>query len=108
MTVFDSFRKYKTFFASTFVLFLAVSSYAGWNIQVVDNPRFFERSSLKFDGPGNPCVAFGGDHLYYAVFSASAWQFQVVDSAPGVGGYCSLAFDLTARPSVTMTARTVT
>jgi hypothetical protein len=81
------------------------SGEAGFLRQRVDAPRLFHSMSsrsLRLDEDGNPHVAYGGDHLYYATNQGSSWavQTEVVDSSPGVGAYASLALDINNNPHI--------
>ncbi|MBI4675170.1 MAG: hypothetical protein HY741_26310 [Chloroflexi bacterium] len=74
-----------------------------WNIQSVDAPKQFSEMgnrSLRLDAAGRPHIAYGGDHLYYAWHDGTAWHFETVDSAAGVGLYASLALDATGNPHI--------
>ncbi len=68
-----------------------------WNVQTVDGPRYFTNMTdrtLAFRGDGVPCVAYGGDALYYACYNSTkaAWDTVIVDNSVSVGQYASLAF----------------
>ncbi len=71
------------------------------HIEVVDGPPFFyfmTDRSLRFDRSANrvPCVAYGGDHLYYSCWNNSAtdsWSKEIVDANPMVGSYAALDFN---------------
>ena len=65
-------------------------------IERVDAPKLFKNMtdrSLAVDSDGNPHVAYGQDHLYYAVWTGSAWDIQTVDPAWGVGAYAAIRID---------------
>jgi hypothetical protein len=68
-----------------------------WNhYHVGDAPKSFsgmDDHSLRLDAAGHPHIAYGQDHLYYAWFDGSSWQFETADASWGVGGYASLALD---------------
>jgi hypothetical protein len=71
----------------------------------VDAPKWFHwmnSHSLRIDNTTNrnPHIAYGGDHLYYASYTGSAWQLETVDSSYGVGKYASLALDSNNRPHI--------
>jgi hypothetical protein len=71
----------------------------------VDAPKWFHwmnSHSLRIDSTTNrnPHIVYGGDHLYYASYTGSAWQVETVDSAYGVGKYASLALDSNNRPHI--------
>jgi hypothetical protein len=69
-----------------------------WTKHVVDGPPNYLNMtdrSLSFNPlTGAPCVAYGGDHLYYSCYNATSlsWDTVVVDPDPGVGQYTALAF----------------
>jgi hypothetical protein len=70
---------------------------ARWFIETIDAPMLFEDltpSMIKIVY-GNPAMAFGGDHLYYAYWDLDTSSLEVtsVDDSPGVGAYASLASD---------------
>lgn len=76
-----------------------------WTIHVVDGPGFFQNMTdrgLRYRSDGVPCVAYGGDHLYYSCYSftTSQWVTEVVDSSRGVGEYASLAFNNSGYPFI--------
>jgi hypothetical protein len=75
-----------------------------WELSEATPPRpWFSQMgqrSLRVDAAGNPRVAYGGDHLYYARYDGSQWQRQVVDPAPGVGADTSLALDTAGNPHI--------
>ena len=65
-----------------------------WSIQCVDCPKVFDEisnRSLRLDATGRPAIAYGGDHLYYAVHDGAGWRRETVDAAAGVGAYAALA-----------------
>ena len=67
-----------------------------WDIQRLDAPayyRYLGRGYLRLRAPGQPCVAFGNDHLYYSCYDGASWQQQTVDPDFGVGIFASLAID---------------
>ena len=76
-----------------------------WTIRTVDDPPnligLTDRTT-RFDGSGNPHIAFGGDHLYYARWnpSNSSWYIITVDSSLNVGSYASLAVDSLGNPRI--------
>jgi len=41
----------------------------------------FPSCSFALDSSDRPHIAYGGDHLYYAYFDGTQWQYEVVDSA---------------------------
>jgi uncharacterized repeat protein (TIGR01451 family) len=75
----------------------------GWTIQCADCPKQFQDMadhSLQLDTAGNPHLAYGYDHLYYARYDGMAWHYETADTAPGVGSYASLALDAAGRPHI--------
>ena len=69
----------------------------------IHQPKWFHwmsSRSLSMDSTGNPHIAYGGDHLYYASYSGGAWQVETVDSAFGVGKYAALVLDSSNRPHI--------
>jgi hypothetical protein len=72
------------------------------SVEVVDARRWFELGSqaAAFDQQGRAHVAYGKDHLYYAVRDASGWSTTVVDDATGVGSSSSIALDSTGTPHI--------
>ena len=73
---------------------------AEWTIETVDAPRrfthFYQRA-IAIDGANRPHVAYGDDHLYYAHFDGTRWQYAVVDNSPGVGRYASIALNAAGK-----------
>ena len=43
--------------------------------------------------PDLPHIAYGGSRLFHAFFDGSSWKKEVVDAAPSVGLYASIALD---------------
>lgn len=67
-----------------------------WEIQRLDVPSYFKylgRGYLKLRAPGEPCVVYGNDHLYFSCFDGHQWQQEIVDADFGVGIYATLAID---------------
>lgn len=74
-----------------------------WLIDCVDCPKYFSKMgerSLRLDADGRPHIAYGGEHLYYARFDGTMWHTEIVDPAPGVGAYASLALDAVGYPHI--------
>jgi hypothetical protein len=74
-----------------------------WITECIDcDKRIVEMTnqSMKLDANGNPHIAYGGDHLYYAWFDGSTWQYETADIAAGVGGNASLALDQNGYPHI--------
>jgi hypothetical protein len=81
--------------ALLFTVFPAVS-FAAWTLEEVDAPRTFgglEQRAIAIDSFNHPHIAYGGDHLYHAYFEGIQWEYEVIDNAPGVGDYASIAID---------------
>jgi hypothetical protein len=79
------------------------STVSDWVIERVDAPKIFEHMgdrSMELDNSGNPHIAYGKDHLYYAWFDGSSWQREKVDDSPGVGAYASIALDDSGMPHI--------
>ncbi len=74
-----------------------------WQITCVDCPKWFgglTDRSLRLDAAGNPHVAYGGDHLYYARYDGIAWRYETADPAPVVGAPASLALNAAGWPAI--------
>lgn len=87
------------------VAFFASIAFAqdDWQFEVVDNGRQFSymtEQHLQLDEDGNPHVAYGKDHLYYAWYDGSAWHSETADSSFFVGHHASLSLDSRGRPHV--------
>lgn len=73
-----------------------------WSLYTLDDAKSFSQFGshhfrLKL---GQPRLAYGGDHLYYAWYGTGGWHYEVVDSARGVGAHASLAFDSKGMPNI--------
>lgn len=86
---------------------------AVWDIQIIDGApagippfplslRYMTDRSLAVKSDNTPCVAFGGDYLFYSCWNAGAqrWDTEIVDSSHLVGAYAALAFDFSSRPFI--------
>ncbi len=74
----------------------------GWVIERVDlSKRFRDMTdrSLKLDGEGDPHIAYGEKHLYYA-WRDGTWHVETVDESYGVGRFASLALDESGYPHI--------
>jgi hypothetical protein len=74
-----------------------------WVTETVESPKSFAyltNRSLRVAQDGNPHIAYGGDHLYYAWFEGSSWNYEIADSSAHVGRLASLAIDSSNRPHV--------
>ncbi len=74
-----------------------------WQTYCIDCPRAFDSMadhSLRLDSQGQPHVAYGGDHLYFASYDGSRWRREVVDTSSGVGLHASLALDSNGAPII--------
>ncbi|NIV31370.1 MAG: hypothetical protein GWN58_18310, partial [Anaerolineae bacterium] len=92
-----------TVFGTPAPLVTQSSAAGGWQTECVDCPRYFSsmaNRSLQLDDDGHPCIAYGGDGLYYAWYNGAEWQYETVDSAPRVGHYASLALDTAGYPHI--------
>lgn len=71
-------------------------SVATWMTEVIDDPKFFTdfySRAIAVDTQGHPHIVYGGDHLYYAYYDGSDWQYEIADTSPKVGRYASIALD---------------
>lgn len=67
-----------------------------WELQTVDASHVaanMNDRSLALDADGNPHIAYGKTHLYYASFDGTQWNIDTVDGSNSVGEYASLALD---------------
>src|SRR3989338_5395664 len=90
------FKGYYVFLILLALLLLPSASFAEWTIEAVDAPKIFTvpyQRAIAVDGYDKPHAAYGRDRLYYAYFDGSQWQYETVDSSPGVGYYASIALD---------------
>jgi hypothetical protein len=74
-----------------------------WVTASVDVSKTFidmRDNSLALDAAGNPHVAYGGDHLYYAYHDGASWHIETVDAGLQVGAYASLELDAAGRPHI--------
>jgi hypothetical protein len=74
-----------------------------WVTTSVDVSKTFmdmRDNSLALDAAGNPHVAYGGDHLYYAHHDGTGWHIETVDAGLQVGAYASLQLDAAGRPHI--------
>jgi len=76
-----------------------------WDIQVVDSNINFSNMtnrSLAYKSDGTPCVAYGGDHLYYSCYdyNTKSWSRTTVDPTSNVGQYAGLAFTNNSNPFI--------
>ena len=73
---------------------------------IVDDAEFFQNMtdrSFRFKpDTKQPCVAYGGDGLYYSCYDwlTKKWVTEVVDSEPQVGEYAALDFTTTSDPVI--------
>ncbi len=76
---------------------------APWQITCVDCPKWFGELTdrgLRLDAAGNPHVAYGGDHLYYARYDGIAWRYETADAASAAGAAASLALNAAGWPAI--------
>ena len=69
-----------------------------WNIYTVDSPPLFYNMTdryMRYRPDGVPCMAYGGDHLYYACYNkaTNTWTETLVDNSIMVGSYAALAYN---------------
>ncbi len=88
--------------------------FSPWNTEIVDGPPFFYFMTdrhLRYDKSANhiPCVAYGGDHLYYSCWNifTDSWSVEIVDGGPMVGSYAALILMSTTSPSSLTTMLTM-
>lgn len=78
-----------------------------WTKISVDAPPYYlnmRDRSLAYNPLTNvPCVAYGGDALYYSCWNdaTKSWDTTLVDAGLSVGQYTALAFDNYYRPFIT-------
>jgi hypothetical protein len=78
----------------------------GWNYYLVDYPPYawnMTSHSLRMRSDGIPCVAYGGDHLYYSCLNlvSGKWSVEMVpDFTPRVGEFAALAFNDLNQPFI--------
>ncbi len=78
-----------------------------WNKISVDAPPYLlnmrDRSMAYNPLTNIPCMAYGGDALYYSCWNSttSVWDTVVVDAGLSVGQYTAMTFDNYARPFIT-------
>jgi len=88
-----------TIAAMTMIIFgLSANNAAAekWKTEAADGPKYFSyiySRAIAVDSSGNPHMAYGEDHLYYAYHDGGSWQYETVDSAGGVGEYAAIAID---------------
>ena len=77
---------------------------SGWEIECVNCPPYFDKMtprSAAMDDAGYIHIAYGGDHLYYAVGQPRGpWEIETVDPSPNVGLYAALALDSTGMAHI--------
>jgi hypothetical protein len=74
-----------------------------WVIECIDCPKQFSEMTdrnLRLDAAGNPHIAYGEDHLYYAWHDGIAWNYETVDTSPDVGRFASLVLDEVGNPHI--------
>ena len=89
--------------ASTARMETAPQASLPWRIECADCPPQFSESSdrmLRLDSGGNPHLAYGRDHLYYAWLDGDTWRSETVDPAYRVGTHAALALDGAATPHI--------
>jgi hypothetical protein len=81
-------------------LILAPAVTEAWTTGEVDAPKIFSNfysRAISIDSSGNPHIAYGEDHLYYAYHDGSSWNYETVDSSTGVGQFASIALDSSGK-----------
>jgi hypothetical protein len=79
--------------------FVGVFATAGfartWSTEDVYAPKYFYsyKKAIALDSSGYPHMVYGSDHLYYAYFNGTSWQYETIDDSPGTGSYASIALD---------------
>lgn len=101
--------RFKPVKLAAIVILVAVSLHAvpahadRWVIECVECAKTFyggTGESLQLDAAGKLHLAYGGDHLYYAVRDENGWQQEIVDPSPNVGGTASLDVDAQGVPHI--------
>lgn len=78
-----------------------------WTKMAVDAPPYalnMRDRSMAYNPLSNvPCMAYGGDALYYSCWNptTSVWDTVVVDNSLSVGQYTAMVFDNYNRPFIT-------
>jgi len=55
---------------------------------------------LRLDAAGNPHIAYGGTHLYYAWHDGVDWQYEIADSTAADPYHAALALDADGNPYI--------
>lgn len=81
------------------------SSTASWEIHLVDAPSYFfmlTDRTLRYDSDGVPCMAYGGDSLYFSCYDkdTDTWDTELVDANPSAGSHAALAFNDQDKPFI--------
>ena len=83
----------------TFIILVLINTHSlasTFSIETVDGPKYaasYTPESIAVDTSGNPHIVYGSDHLYYAYYDGSTWQFETIDASPCVGACASIALD---------------
>src|SRR4030042_3302151 len=88
------------------LILLPSTALATWTIEDVDAPKWFTdfySRAMALDTLDRPHIAYGGDHLYHAYFDGTQWQYEVVDSAGGVGASAAIAVDSNGKLHISYT-----
>lgn len=67
-----------------------------WKVKAIDAPTYFTNfnsRAIAVDSNNNPHIVYGGDHLYYAHYDGSIWNYETIDSSSEVGMDASIALD---------------
>lgn len=72
------------------------------SVEVIDAPRWLDLGphAVAADSWGRMHVAYGQDHLYYAVQTRDGWTTTVVDSSSAVGISAAIALDSSDNPHI--------
>ena len=74
----------------------------GWQVEWVDQSRiastYFRSCSIAVDGEGRPHIAYGREHLSYAVREADGWKVQIVDAEENAGADAHILIDGAGYP----------
>ena len=87
-------------FLVSLLLITAKTSGATWTTEAVDAPKIFTdfySRSLTVGTDDHPHIAYGGDHLYYAFYDGTSWNYETVDLSTGVGECASIALDSSGK-----------
>jgi len=76
----------------------------GWQVEWVDQSRvastYFRYCSIAVDGEDRPHIAYGREHLSYAVREADSWKVQIVDAEENAGSGVHIMIDKSGYPHI--------